>query len=219
MGNLSVESLRDQTTSDLVVLLRTQDTAELCGLSAGFNGLQQSDPPTDVNPERDAFNVVAAAPAADGSSTCNDTTLPHELGHSLAAGHDYAASVGFAYWKPYAHALPCLGENGTTYFSLMWGRGVGPGGGRGDVITNPDALLGGRVCGSEGVPGVEPTQANNVRAMTEAAPYVAAYRGATVVKREERGVLGGGAFSGFGLLFVLLFAAVRQGYSVARRSF
>lgn len=213
VGNRQVRELRDRTGADLVVLLRTQDgNADLCGLSSGFNGGQRGDPPSTVDPERDAFNVVGIAPAADGSSNCFDDVFPHELGHSLAAGHDYAGSAGYAYWKPYAHALPCLNAEGLRYFSLMWSLGVGPGGGRSELITNPDLVLDGQVCGAEGIPGVEASQADNARTMAEAAPYVAAYRGTsgTASSGEDRARGGGGALpSGAGLI-LLLAAWTRQ---------
>lgn len=197
VGNRQVRELRDRTGADLVVLLRTQDgNADLCGLSSGFNGGQRGDPPTAVDPERDAFNVVGIAPTADGSSNCFDDVFPHELGHSLAAGHDYAGSAGYAYWKPYAHALPCLHPDGLRYFSLMWSLGVGPGGGRSELITNPDRVLDGQVCGADGIPGVEASQADNARTMAEAAPYVAAYRG-----KSGDGSGGGDASSGGGGAF------------------
>lgn len=178
VGHPQVTALRNRHDADLVMLLRSQDgNADLCGLSSGFNGFTRSDPPDNINPDRDAFNVAGLAPAEGSSASCFDDVFAHELGHSLAAGHDYAGSAGFAYWKPYAHAMPCANANGLHYFSLMWSLGIGPGGGRSELITNPELLLDGNTCGAEGVDGVEATQANNARAMREAAPYVAAYRG------------------------------------------
>ncbi len=178
VGHPQVTALRNRNNADLVMLLRSQDgNADLCGLSSGFNGFTRSDPPDNINAERDAFNVAGLAPAEGSNASCFDDVFAHELGHSLAAGHDYAGSAGFAYWKPYAHALPCANANGLRYFSLMWSLGIGPGGGRSELITNPDLLLDGQTCGAVGVDGVEATQANNARAMREAAPYVAAYRG------------------------------------------
>lgn len=178
VGHPQVTALRNRHDADLVMLLRSQDgNADLCGLSSGFNGFARSDPPDNINPERDAFNVAGLAPAEGSSASCFDDVFAHELGHSLAAGHDYAGSAGFAYWKPYAHALPCGNANGLRYFSLMWSIGIGSGGGRSELITNPDLLMDGQTCGAEGVDGLEATQANNARAMREAAPYVAAYRG------------------------------------------
>lgn len=178
IGHPQVTALRNRHGADLVMLLRSQDgNADLCGLSSGFNGFTRSDPPDNIDPDRDAFNVAGLAPAEGSSASCFDDVFAHELGHSLAAGHDYAGSAGFAYWKPYAHALPCANANGLHYFSLMWSLGIGPGGGRSELITNPELLLDGQTCGAEGVQGIEATQANNARAMREAAPYVAAYRG------------------------------------------
>lgn len=178
VGNPQVSALRNRTEADLVMLLRSQDgNADLCGLSSGFNNFERSDPPESINTERDAYNVAGLAPAEGSSASCFDDVFAHELGHSLAAGHDYAGSAGFQYWKPFSHALPCVNASGLKYFSLMWSIGVGPGGGRSELITNPDLLLDGHACGADGVDGIEASQANNARAMAEAAPYVAAYRG------------------------------------------
>lgn len=205
VGNPGVAALRNDTASDLVVLLRAFDNGELCGLSSGFNPDEHSDPPQNVNPERDAFNVVALSQGTGGA--CSDDVMAHELGHSLSAGHDWASSLGYAYWKPYAHALACLDAARTRYFSMMWGIGMGPGGGRGDLITNAAMTVGGNPpCGSAGVDGVDASQADNVRAMREAAPYVAAYRGGGKSGNDAKStgvVLGAGMLGGLPLLLAL----------------
>jgi len=209
VGNPQVSALRNRTEADLVMLLRTQDgNADLCGLSSGFNNFERSDPPESIDTERDAYNVAGLAPAEGSSASCFDDVFVHELGHSLAAGHDFAGSAGFQYWKPYSHALPCANASGLKYFSLMWSIGVGPGGGRSELITNPDLLIDGQACGADGVAGIEASQANNARAMTEAAPYVAAYRGKANTSSDDGGALSlklGGSFAGLSsLLFALL---------------
>jgi hypothetical protein len=215
VGNPAVTSLRNQAEADLVILLRTPGS--LCGLSSGFNGTgvmqDHSDPPRNVDPERDAFNIVAVG------GGCGDDVLAHEIGHSFSAGHDWVSVLGSdgVYWKPYAHALPCPTASPTSvrYFSLMFGIGAGPGytlngdqlltpGGRGDVITNPDALLNGSVCGSRGVEAIEATQADNVRAMKEAIPYVAAYRGGPKVRDEPSSNFGGALSSSLLGKFLML---------------
>ncbi len=207
VGDAQIKSLRDSAGADLVMLVRSQDgTADLCGLSSGFNNLERSDPPQSVDPERDAFNVAGMAPGASGSA-CADNVFAHELAHSLAAGHDYATSAGFAYWKPYSHGSICPSADGNfDFFSLMWGQGAGPGfnpgvvrrspGGRSDRITNPRLMLNGAPCGTDGVPGVEASQADNARAMSEAAPYVAAYRVAKQAGSVPRSLLQGESFIG-----------------------
>ena len=214
VGNPQVSALRNRTEADLVVLLRSQDgNADLCGLSSGFNNFERSDPPEHIDTERDAYNVAGLAPAEGSSASCFDDVFAHELGHSLAAGHDYAGSAGFQYWKPYAHALPCLNANGMKYFSLMWSLGVGPGGGRSELITNPDLLLDGQTCGATGVDGIEASQANNARAMREAAPYVAAYRGKATVSSDGGGTVSvnaGGSLAALTSLGLALFGFGRQ---------
>ncbi len=210
-----VVARRNATESDLVLLFRAP--GGLCGLSSGFNGMHPTGEPDHVDPDLDAFNVISLATR----DSCGSLVTPHEIGHSLSAGHEYATSaVGVvivngspaphAYWKPYAHALPCLGETTAGFFSMMWGIGVASvdePGSRTDVITNPRALLAeGRPCGLEGVPGVPPSQADNVRAMTDAAPYVAAYRGSSAPT--PPGTNGGGGGAGaWGAL--LIFVAMR----------
>jgi hypothetical protein len=222
-GSDSARVARDAAEADLILLIRSMDGnpmghggSTLCGLSSGFNNFDQGDPPQNVDSERDAFTIAGMAPGDFG--TCADFVAVHEIGHSLAGGHDYLVTQGGQnnlYWKPYSHAQVCVGLAApTTILSLMWGSSY-PGIDHGDVISNPDLLLGGEVCGSNGVQGVEATQANNAKAMTEAAPYVAAYRGAAQSSGgggDSGGASGdssGGALS-LGALLVLLGGALRR---------
>ncbi len=220
-GSASVGALRNQAQADLVMLFRSQDGKPtgrggltLCGLSGGFNSMDDSDPPLSVDADRDGFSVAGVAPSESGF-TCGDLIVAHEMGHSLAGGHDYASSGGFAYWKPYSHASACQDAEGeVAYYSLMWGGGTGPGRSHGDVITNPDLILDGRSCGADGDPQFEASQANNAKAMTEAAPYVAAYRGPTqsAAGAGEGGgesASGGGSLSFVSWMLLMLGGALR----------
>lgn len=190
-------ALRDSVGADLVGLIRTQDgEADLCGLSAGFNGEDRSDPPTDVQPERDGF-FVAGMVAGTNRPACPDFVFAHEMGHNFSAGHEsfqYVAVPGGTippgayYWKSYGHGAYCGDAgNGRMFRSIMAiGRafiGVNTTNASGsvplqpgDFFSNPALLMNGQACGYEGVPGSELAEANNARAITEAAPYVAAYR-------------------------------------------
>lgn len=193
-----VTQLRDEYAADLIVLLRTTDgDPALCGLSAGFNLGDHSDPPQKVNPNRDGLLVAGMGPGADGSR-CADVVFAHELAHNLSAGHEAGVYIGSLedlpvygpYWKSYAHAWQCDNGNlGTTYSSIMsTGSGtwvgalgvslsiMGYSGPRGNFYSTPDLTFGGLACGLEGNGYTEVGEADNARAMTEAAPYVAAYR-------------------------------------------
>ncbi|HUP93034.1 MAG TPA: M12 family metallo-peptidase [Solimonas sp.] len=197
-----VRAARDRAGADLVVLLRGAGGVNpegICGLSSIFDPDDRSDPPANVDPERDAFVVLGP---------CGDTGFAHELGHALAGGHVYLMAPTFPYWKPYSHGQLCGDAGaGRAYTSVMFGANISLTGEdrpvEGDFFTNPDLLLDGQVCGSDGVEGIEATQANNARAMTEAAPYVAAYRSSA--RTAESAAARGGAMSvwlALGLLLV-----------------
>ena len=194
----AVRAWRDRIGADLVGLLRTQDlSANLCGLSAGFNNFERSDPPENVVPERDGFMVAGMGASEDGQR-CDDTVFAHELGHNLAAGHNSTAHltalpgglltpVQPLYWKSYAHGYECgVAADGGNYASIMsYGTLASGLSARGDFFSSPRLLLDGMPCGAEGVPGSEATEADNARVITEAAPYVAAYRPTRIAAKAE----------------------------------
>ncbi len=204
-----MRALRDATGADLVTLLLTTDaTNYLGGRAKLFNGGEQSDPPGNVNPERDAFSVMAMGPNASGARG-SDWLFAHELGHKMGGGHDFAAHAPASpYWKTYAHAMSC------PVRSIMHSGqdAVGVGGVSdvmGDFFTNPALVLENSRCGLAGVDGVPGSGANNARSISEAAPYVAAYRNAksaptanTAKSAETGGLLLGGL--GLPALFTLL---------------
>ena len=222
----AVRAWRDRIGADLVGLLRTQDlSANLCGLSAGFNNFERSDPPENVVPERDGFMVAGMGASVDGRS-CDDTVFAHELGHNLAAGHNSTAHVTSLpgglltpvqplYWKSYAHGYECgVTAEGGNYASVMsYGTLASGLSARGDFFSSPRLLLDGMPCGAEGVPGSEATEADNARVITEAAPYVAGYRPTRIAAKAdaapvpEAPVASGGA-TGIALLLVLSLAGL-----------
>lgn len=203
----SVRSSRDASQADVVVLLRAlggTNPEGISGLAVPFNNAEQSDPPTNVNPERDAFAIIA--------SESSRHVFAHELGHILGGGHLFAQGAA-TYWKSYAHATLCKGIDGDeAYTSLMNGVNVATGdtSSVGDFVSNPALLLNGRPCGQDGVTGTEATEANNARAMAEAAPYVAAYRGPKAAPTSERAFSGAFELAGLGTLLVMSFLGPRR---------
>jgi hypothetical protein len=216
-----IRSLRDTTGADVVVLLRTSDNDGTGGIGTGFNQAEQSQPPANVDPERDGYACIPAAPNAVGSDAQTldvDHRFAHELGHVLGGGHQYKGPknlpLGSFYWRPYAHAWRCGGiatEDGGAplygpgvYHTLMAANNVYAGGTvcvsegsgcveyptigplegypKGDFFSSPRQKRGNTRCGADIVqpPLGEALQADNARSITEAAAYVAAYRGTVV---------------------------------------
>ena len=242
IDDAAVRRARDRAQADLVVLLRTNDEVTgFCGLSSGFNGgvPDGAEVPTDVDPERDAFVVVAIAPAAAGED-CGDIAplFAHELGHTLGGGHQFLPSGSLStrpsnlpllpevragyYWRPYAQPHYCgLGGDALPMETIMTGgvranvsgQGVAAQGARrGDYFSNPELTVDGVVCGIGG-PGYSEVERNHYLAMSEAAPYVAAYRGPASASGEalkEQGQsadaagspAAGGALAGIALLLL-----------------
>jgi hypothetical protein len=229
-ADAGVRQIRDQVGADLVALLRANEPSNICGIGGLFNGGQQTDPPQNVDPERDAFVVVGAAPGNDGRACADlEQLFAHELGHCMGGGHQYLPTgvpvvengqvVLGSYWKPYAHATYCgLTSNGQRNNTIMMGgirvEGVYLQGGnlRSDYFSNPGLVVDGLACGSY-VAGLTEAEADNARSITEAAPYVAAYRVSSVARQE--GFLGGGGLSStalalLGLLRILRMRIARQ---------
>jgi len=229
-ADTGLRALRDRYGADLVVLLRTNDLVRgECGRSRLFNNGVNSDPPDSVDPERDAFVVVGAAPDETGFGCGQmEATFAHELGHAIGGGHEhtlpnigtpYIVDANGGYWKPYAHAWTCgiSGEVETThvaatYYSIMFsnaGNSGNPwfsihGWPRGDFFSDPSASRDGLPCG---LPDGAPVGTDNRRSVIEAAPYVAAYRNSG----SARNARAGGAAMPGSVLLLMLVASILSG--------
>lgn len=196
----AIAQWRDALGADLVVYFRTPDGDAGLAISAGFNGEDKNDPPQDVNPERDAFAVVYAGTDETGTLHPRDFITPHELGHNLGAGHNWNAHKqdGF-YWQTDAHGFDCGYNSGTgPYASIMsYGFQTSLGGGLGivvsvtgdtygDFFSSPEVFRDDLPCGLAKNAGPEATQADNVRVINAAVPYVAAYRERAMNPSETR---------------------------------
>ena len=228
-ASAAVRERRNRVGADLVVLLRANDASNGCGLGGLFNGGEQTDPPANVDPERDAFAVVGAAPSDDGVS-CIDVehTFAHELGHCMGGGHQNPAFSGVhiregnnvyigSYWKPYAHASYCgFTSNGLRNNTIMMG-GVGQANGpyvqggdlRGDYFSNPALTVDGAPCGTY-LAGLTEVEADNARSISEAAPYVAAYRASADARAEGSGMAAGSLPPSLAMLALAVLAARRR---------
>mgnify|MGYP001620033128 CR=1 FL=1 len=222
--NSSVVALRDRYGADLVSVLRSpSDTA--CGQAMTFNGgvlAESADNPQNVDPERDAYSVVFCL---------QGTTFAHELGHNMGAGHDYMYSgqtnpatgqpipvygtvVGSGYWRTYAHGWRCgRGQLPESKHCSIMHYCTSPDALyenlSGDFFSNPQLVRDGEACGSDGP--LESQQADNARSITEAAPFVAAYRKPVVADAAKSGSsLLIGALGGATLLALMLIAGLRR---------
>lgn len=206
-GDPDVAAFRNRVGADVVALIRTMDgTQDVCGMASAFNDHQRTDPPANVDPERDAFAVIGGVSSINGF-VCDTSIFAHELGHVLGGGHAVPISLG-NYWKSYAHGIVCGGSNDdTVYTSIMFGVSSNLYYAVGDFFSNPALLLNGEFCGSEGVSGAEMTQANNAKSIAEAARYVSAYRMPTAKSRlQDETAAGGGAMTTSGIfLFMIVF--------------
>lgn len=172
-----VKGYRDQIGADLTALVATRDLgANLCGKAALFNGGRQSETADAVDADSDSFAIVHLG-AGQFRAGCNATVFAHELGHALGGGHEATAEgtpIG-AYWKPYAHGWACgTRADGLKQPTVMSSAGALIA--DAEVFSSPLLTRGGEACGQVGTPGDEATQADNVRAISEAIPHVAAYR-------------------------------------------
>lgn len=186
-----VVARRNATGADLVFMLE----GGLCrGQAITFNGhtpTLDGETPTNVDAERDAFAYGSLTP----DCYSRGFLLAHELGHTMGGGHEQTFSgmqqvpnpvIGDGYWKDYAHGARCgnAGAGGAYKYVSIMAYGLETTSNkvgvdtdvRGDFFSSPDFSLDGEACGAEGTPDVEATRANNVRSITLAAPYVAAYR-------------------------------------------
>lgn len=233
-ANSDVRAWRDASRADLVILMRTNEPEQFCGLGGLFNGGQQSDPPQNIDPERDAFAVFGAAPQPGGAACADlEHLFAHELGHNLGGGHQFLPTsvkvensrpVG-AYWKPYAHAFYCgLGtRNNTIMMGGMMVNGIFIQGGdmRSDYFSNPSISVGGLPCGLFAA-GLTEGEADNARSISEAAAYVANYRQAIDARAAGPGqasTVAGGAFFAWWLALIAMTRQLRAGPRKIKEAF
>lgn len=183
-GVPGVMELRNAYGADIVAVMQG-GTCQ--GQATSFNDhypTPDGGEPTNVDPERDGFVADIYTPVCEDSIT----GLAHELGHVLGGGHEPVFGgmqdvpnpvIGYGYWKRYAHGTRCgdAGANGALKYDSIMAYGLPYGTDPdGDFFSSPDYSLDGEPCGSTGTRGLEIDAADNVRSMTLAVPYVAAYR-------------------------------------------
>lgn len=213
----AIAKWRDALAADLVLLFRSPDGDASVAVARLFNGNDKNDPPQDVNPNRDAYAIVYAGESKAGYTVPYWVTA-HEMGHLLGAGHNWAAhKADGLYWQSDAHGFDCGNAGNGPYASIMsYGAvaslvGVTVGGTTyGDFFSSPHIERDGMPCGMAAHDGPEPAQADNVRVITRAAPYVAAYRDANHAQaRAAQPDAAAGGMGGMWLLVALLGAARR----------
>lgn len=176
LSDPAVRARRDALRADVTALLLARTLGvDGCGVATGFNGGVPSETADSVDADADGFVVAAVGPGPD-QAPCPENNLAHELGHVLAAGHEISGlGAAGGYWKPYSHAWSCgTDAAGEPQVTIMNG-GSDPTQATATLFSSPAVSRGGEACGQEGTEGLESTQADNARAIRQAAPYVAAY--------------------------------------------
>lgn len=210
----AIAQWRDALAADLVLLFRSPDGDASVAVARLFNGNDKNDPPQDVNPDRDAYAIVYAGENQAGFTVPYWITA-HEMGHLLGAGHNWAAHrADGIYWQKDAHGFDCGNAGNGPYASIMsYGAMASLVGATingttyGDFFSSPTIQRDGMPCGQAASAGPEAAQADNVRVITRAAPYVAAYRDPDGVPgRSAEPMAAGGGLFGSGWLVCLLVA-------------
>lgn len=179
------------------------------GFATAFNSGQKTADGTEpqyVNADTDAFAVV------NQGTICREDTYAHEMGHIVGAGHDFA-SGGTLEWKPYAHGWSCGDAGAGRKYSSIMSYGQNRGDVGGDFFSSMHVQRDGETCGSDGL--TEALQADNVRAMKQAIPYVAAYR--SPGGGSDGGAGAGGALSPHLVLLLAVLSVARVGRRTAGR--
>jgi hypothetical protein len=180
---------REQYRADLVSLVRTYQVPEnqSCGVAWVVGGGQQ---PIDADSAAFALSVVSDSSGTlfpDGNnSTCRNETLVHELGHNMGLVHDRESAQGSDDTNGDGDALDPE-EYGNFPYAFGYRTDVGAGNfstimalrtGSQDslrIFSNPRIAT----CGGSFACGVDDV-ADNVRALEQTMPLIAAFRTARV---------------------------------------
>lgn len=161
-------SLRNSYGADLVMLLRPfsypNDVSCGTGYLGWYNGGQYS--------AKWAYSVVSEGKDINGSQYyCNDTTLPHELGHNMGLKHDRITDADDKYYSafPYSYGHGSPGRFATVMaYSSSFGNAP-----KVAKFSNPGLDCNGEPCG---IPEYQPNSANNALALNNVRATVAGFR-------------------------------------------
>lgn len=147
-----VAELREAYRADLVQYWGTTTSSSVSGYATVFNG-----PDDEFSAER---RTSAAAADADDAGVWHirSTTVAHEIGHNLGAGHTRSEPPG---WKSYSYAYQC----GTGRTAVANDCPLGTCTQSADVYSNPNFIFDGAACG---VPIGDPLEADNASTAREA---------------------------------------------------
>ena len=174
---------REQAGADLVALVRKFTAPEngSCGVGWLLGGGQR---PIDSASADFAFSVVSDSGGdafPDEGITCREEFLAHELGHNMGLQHDRATAQGsddtdgngvLLDPEEYGRYPYAFGYTSGSFYTIMSPRYVGQTGFR--YFSNPRiSICAGSPCGVE-------NEADNVRALEQTIPLVAAFRATAI---------------------------------------